>query len=304
MAKKRINRPESISGGFSAMPWSVLDGEAFQGATQRAKAMLFDVIRQLDGRNNGHLNLAVSTLRKRGWKSADAIQAAKVELLARGLVIRTKTGGLNIGPDLYAVTWLNISNFVGLEIGPHQYHPGAWRFVEDLPATKRRHSRVPEKREGHSASRNSTIPPHGTVEASTVPPHGTKTAPFDAPAIPPHGNNVIHQSPPVECSPVRTLEAVEQFQARIGGKLVTPAREPNPLGRTRHIRLFKAALASMGAPLGNKPTPVRRFEAVQRFLAGAEHLSPACSNEPRHGRYEAVQRFLGPTLLEAGRRAA
>lgn len=240
MARKK-KCPESLDSGYAAIPWVVMDGEAYQGATPRAKAMLFDAMRQLNGRNNGHLNLAVSTLRKRGWKSTDAIQAAKVELLARGLVIRTKSGGLNIGPDLYAVTWLIISNFAGLEIGSHQYHPGAWRFVENLPAQKKRHARTPEKRNGHSASRNGTVPPHGTVEASTVPPHGTKTAPFDASAIPPHGNNVIHQSPHLECSPARTLPAVQQFQTRIGGKLSTPTRERNPLGRTRHIRLFKIA---------------------------------------------------------------
>lgn len=238
-----MKRPESLSGGFSAIPWAVLDGAAFQGATPRAKAILFEVIRQLDGRNNGHLNLAVGTLRKRGWNSTDAIQAAKAELLARGLVIRTKSGGLNIGPDLYAVTWLNISNFVGLEIGPHQYHPGQWRFVENLPAPKKRHTRTPEKRNGHSASRNSTVPAHGTAEASTVPPHGTKTAPFDAAAIPPHGNNVIHQSPPLECSPA-ARGAIQRFQTRIGGRLTTPARD-NSLGGTRNIELFKTVAAHL-----------------------------------------------------------
>lgn len=195
MARKQ-KMPESLSGRFAAIPWVVMDGEAFQGATPRAKAMLFEAIRQLDGKNNGHIQLAVSWLRARGWKSVDAIQAAKAELLARGLLIRTKTGGLNIGPDLYAVTWLNISNFAGLEIGQHQYHPGVWRFVENLPAPKKRHARTPEKRDGHSASRNSTAPPHGTAEITAVPPHGTKTAPVDASTVPPHGTNVIHQSPP------------------------------------------------------------------------------------------------------------
>jgi hypothetical protein len=251
MARKQ-KRPESLSGGFAAVPWAVMDGEAFQGATPRAKAMLFEVIRRLDGRNNGHVFIPASVLRERGWKSTDAITAAKVELLARGLILKTKTGGLNLGPDLYAVTWLNISNFAGLEVGSHQYHPGAWRFVEDLPATKRRHSRAPEKRERQTASRSSTVPPHGLAGVSTVPPHGAETAHFDGSARPPHGHKVIHQLPPVECSPARTLEAVQQFQSRIGGKLLTPEREPNPLGRTRHIRLFKTAAAHL---FTHQPTP-------------------------------------------------
>lgn len=189
---RRNRRPvEAIGADYAAIPWSVLDGEAFQGATPRAKAMLFEAIRQLNGRNNGHLNLALSTLRKRGWKSADAIQAAKTELLARGLLIRTKLGGLNAGPDLYCVTWLNISNFVGLEIGSHQYHPGQWRFVENLPTPKKRHTRTPEKHECHTASRNSTVPPHGIADVPAIPPHGTKTGFLEDSAIPPHGNNVV-----------------------------------------------------------------------------------------------------------------
>jgi hypothetical protein len=206
VARSKKRRPEAISGGFSAIPWAVLDGEAFQGASPRAKALLFEVIRQLDGRNNGHLNLAANMLRKRGWKSTDAISAAKAELLARGLLIRTRTGGLNIGPDQFAVTWLAISNFVGLEIGPAQFHPGAWRFEEGLPPPKKRHTRTPKKRDDSSASRNSTVPPHGTVEASTVPPHGTKTAHFGGSAVPPHGANVITNHPPEKCA--RTLPAV------------------------------------------------------------------------------------------------
>ncbi|MCU0809942.1 MAG: hypothetical protein MUE59_02690 [Thiobacillaceae bacterium] len=272
MAKQK-KRPESLSAGYSAIPWAVLDGAAFQGSSPRAKAMLFEAMRQLDGRNNGHLNLALSTLRKRGWKSADAIQAAKSELLARGLVIRTKQGGLNIGPDLYAVTWLNVSNFGGLEIGPHQYHPGAWRFVENLPAPKKRHARAPEKREVSSASRNGTVPPHGTAKPSAIPPHGTKTAVFDPSAIPPHGNNVIHQSPPAV-----SLSAVGTFKARIGGRLTVPEREPNPLGRTRNIRLFKAAFGHLIAQAAPHPTD-QPFPVMR--AAGWRYIGAAPENHPR-----------------------
>lgn len=48
-----------------------------------------------------------------------------------------------------------------------------------------------------------------------------------------------------------SVSAVQRFQAGIGVRLAVPARNTS-LGRTRHIRLFKAALASMGAVI---PTP-------------------------------------------------
>lgn len=38
-----------------------------------------------------------------------------------------------------------------------------------------------------------------------------------------------------------SLSAIEYFQTRICGRLTVPARELNPLGRTRNISLFKAA---------------------------------------------------------------
>jgi len=277
---RKQKRPESLSGGFAAIPWAVMDGAAFQGATPRAKAMLFEVIRQLDGRNNGRVILPASMLRKRGWKSTDAIQSAKTELLARGLILKTKTGGLNIGADLYAVTWLAISNFVGLDIASGQYHPGAWRFEETLPTPKKRHSRAPEKRDDQTASRTGTAPAHGTVPPSAIPPHGTKMTPFDASAIPPHGHNVIHQSPPVECSPARTLEVVQRFQQRIGGKLSTPECGTNQLGRTRNIKLFKTAYGHLTPRPAGKPLSAMR-------AAGWRIVGAVPANHPR----PAVQLF-------------
>lgn len=188
---KRKKPAEGVSGRYTAIPHALLDSVTWQGASPRCKALILELARQLDGKNNGHLHAAVGWLRGRGWSSVEGIQKAKAEALERGLIIRTRLGGLNAGADLYAVTWLAITNFVGLEIGPHQYHPGQWRFVETLPPPKKRHARTPEKRGDHTASRNGAVPPHGTAKASTVPPHGTKTAHFGVAAVPSHGNNEV-----------------------------------------------------------------------------------------------------------------
>ena len=128
--------PESIAGGFSAIPHVVLDSLAFTGATTSAKALVFALIRQLNGRNNGHIQLSSSWLKRQGFTSS-TIYKARDELIERGLIIQTKWGGLGIGVNLYAVTWLTISNYVGLHIAEAGFRQGEWARCE-LEATPRR----------------------------------------------------------------------------------------------------------------------------------------------------------------------
>lgn len=180
----RKKPPELVTGRYGAMPHAVLDSAAFMGASHPAKALLFELLRQHTGANNGHLQLATSWLKARGWTSADVIQRAKVELVARNLLIRTRLGGLNAGPDLWALPWLPISDYTGLDMRQGEYQPGAWhRFV------------APEKQKTHTASRNSAVPSHGTGTASAIPGDGTKTALLTASAIPGDGNNVSNHVP-------------------------------------------------------------------------------------------------------------
>ena len=197
MSKRSRKAPETVTGRFSALPHGVMDGMAFQGAGHPARSLLYELIRQLSGRNNGHLQLAAGWLKKRGWYSADVVQRAKGELLERGLIVLTRQGGLNFGPCLYAVTWLHISNFVGLDLSPQTYHPGQWGFLDKLP--------VIEKRGLSSASRSGAVPPNGTAALLTVPSHGAKTALSSAQAVPPDGNNVFTNTPPVAAVLARGL---------------------------------------------------------------------------------------------------
>lgn len=169
MAEKKQKRPlESISGLYAAIPHTVLDSVAFKGASHPAKALLHDLIRQHSGNNNGHLHLSFSWLEGRCWKSRDVIQRAKAELIGRGLLIQTRQGGLNIGASRFALTWLSISNFVGLDIQGKDYHPGAWALMDKLPVIKNTNA-VPPNGKGNTASRYSPVPPAGTGDSLTVP---------------------------------------------------------------------------------------------------------------------------------------
>lgn len=138
MAEKKQKRPiEAVDGLYSAIPHLVLDSVAFKGASYPAKSLLLELIRQHNGHNNGHLQLSFAWLKTRHWNSRDVIQRAKSELIERCLMIQTRQGGLNIGASHFAVTWLKISNYVGLDIYGKDYHPGAWTFLNKSPLTKK-----------------------------------------------------------------------------------------------------------------------------------------------------------------------
>lgn len=164
MAEKKQKRPlEAINGLYGAIPHAVLDSVAFMGASYPAKALVFDLMRQHSGNNNGHLHLSFSWLANRGWKSRDVIQRARAELIERNLLIQTRQGGLNIGASRYAVTWLHISNFVGLDIQSKNYHPGAWAFMNELSMGRKITNAVPQDGKGNTGKRYSAIPPAGTA---------------------------------------------------------------------------------------------------------------------------------------------
>lgn len=179
---------EAVTGRYTAVPHSLLDSVAFMGATHSARSLLYELMRQHDGKNNGHLHLSANWLKDRGWRSKDGIQKAKADALGRGLIIKTREGGLNAGPDRYALTWLQIGNFVGLDIGPSAYHPGAYLLMNPL-ATPKGHAdeRPPVVRNApghtpprkcHPAHRGSTGPHTGAVEAFTAPHTGAREADF------------------------------------------------------------------------------------------------------------------------------
>jgi len=128
--KKILEAPQGL---YTPLPHVLLDSAAFMGASHTARSLLCELLRQHNARNNGHLHLASTWLKKRGWNSNDVQYRAKLELIERGLIIQTRQGGLNAGANLYAVTWLPISNFVGLDIKPKDYHPGKWRFMDSSP---------------------------------------------------------------------------------------------------------------------------------------------------------------------------
>ena len=115
------------SGWFFRMPVEVLDSPNYCGLTFKARALLFDMGAQYRGKNNGDFAAPWSWMEKRGWKSKDTLRNALMELLAAGMIVLTRQGGLHC-PNLYAVTWLGIDECGGKLDMPASAVPlGLWK---------------------------------------------------------------------------------------------------------------------------------------------------------------------------------
>ena len=123
------------SGGFVALPWSVLDCPAYAGLSHPAKALLFEVARQFVRDNNGCLLLSRAYLATRGWKSADVIQRAKAELLAGGFIFETVMGHRPNKASWYAVTWRTLDKLPGYDAGAAEtFVRGAYQITSLRPS--------------------------------------------------------------------------------------------------------------------------------------------------------------------------
>ena len=168
LRKSKKERPETISGAYGGIPWSVMDSVSFKGASDKAKSLLFALMRQHNGSNNGRLHLAKKWLYNQGWTCDEGNRKAYRELITRGLITQTKWGGLNMGANLFALTWYPISSYVGLDVNAAGYVKGAYSLC-NLPPTARR--KPPIKKSMRHDDRDSSV----TTTETARPLAGTTT---------------------------------------------------------------------------------------------------------------------------------
>lgn len=114
--------------GFLHLHKPLLETEDFIALKGNSIKLLIDVAQQYNGYNNGDLCAALSVMRKRGWNSNQQLQKSLKELLDKNLLIQTRQGGLNIGPNLYAITWQPIDGCNGkLDVKPTHTAPRSFR---------------------------------------------------------------------------------------------------------------------------------------------------------------------------------
>lgn len=130
------NAKEKRDGGaFFTLPAAVLNGAAYLGLSSHARMLLFDLLAQYRGNNNGDLCAAYSLMKGRGWRSTHTLQTAKAELLDAGLIVETRKGARPNKASLYALTWYALDDCGGkLDMTARSFPRGAYRLKDPPPA--------------------------------------------------------------------------------------------------------------------------------------------------------------------------
>ncbi|CAH0354065.1 hypothetical protein [Aquabacterium sp. CECT 9606] len=171
------------AGGFIALPWSVMDCQAYQSLSMHARALLLEVARQYVRDNNGRLLLSRAFMADRGWKSADMLTKAKRELLDGGFIFETVKGHRPHKASWYAITWQLLDRHPGFDPGAFEaFRKGAYQPSLTVPS-KPKPTRDQLYRKWDQPKNAVLIPPHGTGGPQIGPPHGTGPSP----TVPPHG---------------------------------------------------------------------------------------------------------------------
>ena len=173
------------TGGFIALPWSVLDCPAYSRLSHPARSLLLELARQFVRDNNGRLLASAAYLSKRGWRSADVITRAKRELIAAGFIHETVMGHRPNKASWYAVTWRALDRLPGYDAGAAEaFHRGAYQNATLRPS--------------HGAERPVIAPSHGVGTAPPTPSHGAIRPVLVPRSTPSHGNHLEMPSPALQ----------------------------------------------------------------------------------------------------------
>ena len=132
MANTKHSGNKRESGGFVALPYSVLRSKSYAMLSAYAVKLLNDLLAQYNGKNNGDLAIAFSMMRQRGWRSKTTLWRAINELTEKKWVEKTRQGGKN-NPNLYAVTFFSVDECKGkldAHIKPTARPKGSWKSGE------------------------------------------------------------------------------------------------------------------------------------------------------------------------------
>lgn len=118
---------------YAAIEHRVIDSPAFAALRPSSVKLLLLLARQLTKDNNGHLHAAFKWCAGYEIGSEHTLRDGIAQLIAHGLIYRTRSHGANGAWARYAVTWLPIKNRDELFLSG--YKPFAWR--DWMPAEKK-----------------------------------------------------------------------------------------------------------------------------------------------------------------------
>jgi hypothetical protein len=175
MAQKSRVDTSREPGGYCALPWCVIDSQAYQSLRYPAVALLIELARQYVRNNNGRLLLSENYLRSRQWRSKDVIERARRELVDAKLIYQTVQGHRPNKASWYALTWYSLDKLPGYDAGAAEGFRRGMYAAFQVPATAPTRAALFDKWRGHGQTAAPQIerlsPAHG-VEGTDITPAG------------------------------------------------------------------------------------------------------------------------------------
>ena len=97
---------------YIVLPNQCIASDNFASMSPHANKLFLDLASQYTGYNNGDLNMVWPDMQKRGWKSKETWNNARIELLDRGWIVKTRQGWNN-RCSLYGFTFIKMGEFNG-----------------------------------------------------------------------------------------------------------------------------------------------------------------------------------------------
>lgn len=180
------------SGGFVALPWTVLDCASYARLSHPARSLLWEFARQFVRDNNGRLLASSAYLKKRGWNSHAVIQRATRELVEAGFIHQTVMGHRPNKASWFAVTWRALDKLLGYDAGAAEtFRRGAYQNAPLIPS--------------RGVERPSIAPSGGAGGRRSIPSGGSIRPVLQARSIPSHGNHLEMPSPAAFPASLRQL---------------------------------------------------------------------------------------------------
>jgi len=161
---------------YLGIPKWILRSPEFAAIKGGPLKLLIDIAMLYNGFNNG--NLSIAEIRHR-WPSRSMTTRAEKWLISNGWIVKTRLGGLGMGPDLFAITWWPVQDCKG----KHAY------TVENVASHLWMKTRTPDPNQVRAVPESGTgMAPKSSQTCPAVPEMGTKEAIFPSRPVPETGN--------------------------------------------------------------------------------------------------------------------
>ncbi len=100
---------------YITIPNQCLASENFASLTPKACKLFLDLAAKCYSYNNGDINMVWPEMKERGWKSKDTWNKARIELIEKGWIVKTRQGWNN-RCSLYGFTFMPIGEFGGKKL--------------------------------------------------------------------------------------------------------------------------------------------------------------------------------------------